>query len=79
MPNKGRDALIAQLAETVDVYESRVVLAKVEATIVKDAVALPLAVNPRLTVIDRRVSGVAPRNGAEASLTYSVAQWEAVQ
>lgn len=79
VPNKGRDALIAQLAETVDVYESRVVLAKVEATIVKDAVALPLAVNPRLTVIDRRVSGVAPRNGAEASLTYSVAQWEAVQ
>lgn len=73
-----RDALIAQLAQTTDVYEVRDVLAQIEATIVRAAVALPIAVNPRVTIVDRSTTGVAPRTGASAPLTYGVSQWEAV-
>jgi len=73
-----RDALIAQLAQTVDVYEAREVLAQIEATIVRGAVARPFAANPRVTVLDRDVTGVTARNGADASLTHSVAQWAVV-
>lgn len=73
-----RDALIAQLAQTVDVYEARDVLAQIEATIVRAAVARPFAVNPRVTVLDRDVTGVTARSGADAPLTHSVAQWAVV-
>lgn len=73
-----RDALIAELAQTTDVYEARDLLAQIEATIVRAAVALPIAMNPRATIIDRSVTGIAPRTGAAAPLTYGVSQWEAV-
>ncbi len=73
-----RDELIAQLAQTTDVYAAREILAGVEATIVRAAVALPIAVNPRITLVDRDVTGITPRNGALASLTYAVVQWAVV-
>ncbi|GAA2935675.1 hypothetical protein GCM10010458_19330 [Microbacterium luteolum] len=73
-----RDALIAELAQTTDVYEARDLLAQIEATIVRAAVALPIAMNPRATIIDRSVTGIAPRTGAAAPLTYGVSQWESV-
>jgi peptide/nickel transport system substrate-binding protein len=72
-----RDALIAQYAQTTDVYEAREVLAQIEATIVQAAVALPLAVNPLVTVIDRGVTGVATPDGGGALLIGGAAQWEA--
>ncbi|WP_435749086.1 ABC transporter substrate-binding protein [Microbacterium sp. PMB16] len=71
-----RDALIAQLAQTTDVYEARDLLAQIEATIVRAAVALPIAMNPRVTIIDRAATGITPRTGATAPLTYGVTQWE---
>ena len=61
-----RDELIAQYAQTTDVYESRELLAQIEATIVQAAVALPLAVNPQVTVINRGVTGVATPGGDAA-------------
>ena len=61
-----RDELIAQYAQTTDVYEAREVLAQIEATIVQAAVALPLAVNPLVTVIGRGVTGVATPGGDAA-------------
>ncbi|MGW8482228.1 ABC transporter substrate-binding protein [Microbacterium sp. NPDC055903] len=73
-----RDELIGQLAQTTDIYEARDVLASIEGTIVRAAVALPIAVNPRVTIVDRDVTGVTPRTGALASLTYAVVQWAAV-
>lgn len=73
-----RDALIAQLSQTADVYEAREVRAQIEASIVRAAVALPIAANPQLTVIGRGVTGVSIRNGADASLTYGMTQWEVV-
>ncbi len=74
-----RDALIAQLAQTTDVYESRELLAQIEATIVRAAVALPLAANPVLTVVDRGTTGVVTRNGTMATLTSGAAQWAVVE
>lgn len=73
-----RDALVAEYAQTTDVYEARDLLAQIEATIVRAAVALPIAVHPRATIIDRTVTGIAPRTGTAAPLTYGVAQWEVV-
>ena len=73
--NPDRDALIAELAQTVDVYETRELLARIESSIVRAAVARPLAVNPRVTITDRNVTGVSVRNGPVASLTNGLAQW----
>lgn len=72
-----RDALIAQLAQTTDVYEARALRAQIEASIVRSAVALPIAANPVITIVDRDVTGVAARNGPVAPLTSVAAQWEA--
>lgn len=74
-----RDGLIADLAATTDVYEAREIRAHIESTIVQEAIALPLAVNPRITLADKTVSGVAPRSGNVAPLTYGMAQWESVK
>lgn len=73
-----RDELIAQLAQTTDVYEARDIHAQIEATIVRAAVALPLAANPVLTIVDRDVTGVSARNGSWAPLTTGAAQWAVV-
>lgn len=74
-PDGNRDTLIEKLSQTTDVYEAREVLAQIEATIVQSAVALPIAVNPRLTIVDPRVEGVSIRSGGVASLTSGVTQW----
>ncbi|WP_309069040.1 hypothetical protein [Microbacterium sp.] len=73
-----RDELIDTLSRTSDVYEARAVRAQIEATIVRAAVALPIAANPRVTILDRDVAGVTPRPGAPGSLTSGAAQWSVV-
>jgi len=70
-----RDALIAQLAQTADVYDERDLLARIESSIVRAAVARPLAMNARVTISTREVTGVAVRDGATASLTRGLADW----
>lgn len=74
-----RDDLIAQLAQTTDIYEARDLRAQIEATIVRAAVALPIAVNPQVTIIDRDVTGIVPRNGAVAPLTSGIVQWAVIR
>ena len=71
-----RDALISRFARTPDVYAARDVLGQIEATIVRAAVALPIALNPVTTIIDKDVLGIAPRSGADAPLTSGAVQWE---
>ncbi|WP_417554832.1 hypothetical protein [Microbacterium sp.] len=70
-----RDELIAQLSQTVDVYQAREIRAQIEASIVRAAVALPIAVNPRITIVERGVGAVKARNGAGASLMWGAATW----
>ncbi|WP_300266992.1 ABC transporter substrate-binding protein [Microbacterium sp.] len=74
-----RDELIAQYAQTADVYEARDIMAQIEATIVRAAVALPFASDPVVTVVDRDLAGVSPRNGTVAPLMSSATQWAVVQ
>ncbi len=76
--NPERDALIAQLGEASDLYKARELRGAVEASIVHDAVGLPLFMNPALTVTSPRVQGVVPRAGAEASLLAGVTGWSVV-
>lgn len=73
-----RDALIAELARTTDVYAARELRAAIEATIVRSAVAMPLALDPIVTVSSPGVTGVAPRDGSVASLTSGAVQWAVV-
>lgn len=70
-----RDQLIAQLAKTTDVYQARDLRAQIEASIVRSAVALPIATNPRVTVADRGTGGVSVRNGEAPSLLGGAAAW----
>lgn len=73
-----RDELIQTLARTVDVYESRELLADIEATIVDAAVARPLAAAPRITVSAPTVTGVTVRGGNAAPLLSGITQWTPV-
>ncbi|MFI8631019.1 hypothetical protein ACIGEP_00305 [Microbacterium sp. NPDC077663] len=70
-----RDELISTLQQTVDVYQARDLLAQIEATIVRAAVAKPLAANPRVTVIAPDVTGVTVREGDDAPVLSDVAGW----
>jgi peptide/nickel transport system substrate-binding protein len=76
-PDPNRDALIEQLSLTTDVYAARDALAQIEAAIVGAAIALPIAVNPVVTIVDAGVIGVAPRDRAVAPLTSDATGWEA--
>lgn len=71
--NDKRDELIAELARTPDFYAARELRVQIEATIVDDAVALPLAAQPVLTISARSLVGVQPPSGAP--LTLEVADW----
>ena len=70
-----RDELIATLQQTVDVYDARDLLAKIESTIVSDAVARPLAAVPRLTISAPRVTGVTVRDGDDAPVLSGISGW----
>ncbi|MFP7761266.1 hypothetical protein [Marisediminicola sp. LYQ85] len=74
-----RDELITQLDQTVDVYEARELLARIESSIVRAAVARPFAVNPTVTVTDRAVTGVSVRSGPVAPLIHDLEQWAVVE
>ncbi len=72
-----RDELIATLAQTVDVYAAREIRAEIEASIVRAAVARPLAMAPRVTIVAPGVTGVTPRDGAVAPILSGISQWVA--
>src|SRR5699024_12298400 len=73
--NADRDELIAALARAADQYGARDLRVQIETTIVEDAVALPLSIQPVVAISDRSIEGVDPRPGGVASLTSGVADW----
>lgn len=73
-----RDEMIAALGRAVDVYAVRERRASVERSIVDDFIALPIAMNPVVTVSAPRVEGVAPRPGRSAGLTSTATDWSVV-
>lgn len=73
--NADRDDLIDQLGRAADAYEARDLRVGIETTIVQDAVAMPLAIQPVIAVSDRAIDGVQPRPGGRASLTAGIVDW----
>lgn len=70
-----RRRLVGELARSADVYLARDARIRIEASLISDAVALPLALQPLVTVADKDVTGVEPRGGRSASLTWAIAAW----
>ena len=73
--NAERDDLLTRLQQTTDPYDARDLRAQVEKSIVDDAIALPVAMNPIVTVTTPGIEGVSPRPGAVARLLSSAAEW----
>lgn len=70
-----RNDMIAALSRATDVYDVREHRASVERSIVDDAIVLPIAMNPLVTVTAPGLEGVAPRPGARAGLLSSAYEW----
>lgn len=73
--NRERDRLIDELARTADPYAARDVRVKIEKTLVKDSIVVPIAMNPTVTVADKSVDNVRPRSGPVAPLVSTVVEW----
>ncbi|WP_300679189.1 ABC transporter substrate-binding protein [Nocardioides sp.] len=69
-----RDALLAKLAVETDPYDARDLRIAIERTLVEEALAAPIATNPRLAVTLPTVDGVKLRPGAGA-LLGGAAEW----
>lgn len=75
LENTQRDELIARWDGAADRYDARDLRARIERTIVDDAIALPVAMNPVVTLRVPGLDGVTPRPGATGSLTSGIAGW----
>lgn len=76
LPSKRRARLATQLDETADVYDAREVQVKIEAGLIKEAVALPLTLDPVVTLSSRDMNAVLPGSGASATLLGGAAIFE---
>ncbi|QYJ05585.1 hypothetical protein KUV85_07885 [Nocardioides panacisoli] len=70
-----RDRILTELARTADPYVARDLRVALETLVVSDAVAVPLATDPVVTVTDREVEGVQPASGRSATLLSGAAGW----
>ena len=68
--------LVTQLDETADVYDGREVQVKIEAGLIKEAVALPLTLDPVVTLSSRDMNAVLPGSGASTTLLGGAAVFE---
>ncbi len=76
LSSKKRARLVTQLDETADVYDGREVQVKIEAALIKEAVALPLTLDPVVTLSSRDMNAVLPGSGASATLLGGAAVFE---
>jgi peptide/nickel transport system substrate-binding protein len=74
----GRDGMIARLDRTTNIYDDRALRAKIERSIVDDAIALPLAMNPVVVVSSPHVTGVTAQPGPAGAATALAAAWSVV-
>ncbi|WP_404311471.1 ABC transporter substrate-binding protein [Agrococcus terreus] len=73
-PSPERDALLDEALSTAEPEALETTLLELEAALVADALVLPIAQVPQLTVSAAGVQGVAPRAG-DAPLTWSAWEW----
>lgn len=74
--SRERERLVEQLDQTVDVYDARDLQVAIEAQLIEEAVALPLALDPVVTLSTRDMNAVLPDSGASATLLGDAATWE---
>lgn len=74
--SKKRARLVARLDKTADMYDARELQVKIEAGLIKDAVALPLTLDPVVTLSSREMNAVLPDSGAAATLLGGAAIFE---
>jgi peptide/nickel transport system substrate-binding protein len=74
--SKERDLLIEKLASTADPYDARDLRVAIEAHLISEAVVLPLAVDPTVTVASRSIENVRVDSGRSATLMAGVRDWE---
>ena len=74
--SRPRSKAVATLDETADTYDARDLLVAMEARLVREAVALPLALDPVITLSTRDMNAVLPDSGRSATLFGSVGDWE---
>ena len=74
--SRPRTKAVATLDETADTYDARDLLVAMEARLVREAVALPLALDPVITLSTRDMNAVLPDSGRSATLFGSVGDWE---
>jgi peptide/nickel transport system substrate-binding protein len=67
---------VEQLDQTVDVYDARDLQVAIEAQLIEEAVALPLALDPVVTLSSRSMNAVLPDTGASATLLGDAVNWE---
>lgn len=78
LASPGRDGMIARLERTTDVYAARDLRATIERSIVDDAIAVPVAMNPVVVVSTPRVTGISVQAGPAGALTALAAGWSVV-
>jgi len=71
-----RSALVDELVRTPDPYDARDLQVQIEAGIVDDAIAVPLTMDPVVTLSERGMRAVMPESGGAVTLLDGVAQWE---
>ncbi|MFC7403979.1 hypothetical protein [Georgenia alba] len=76
LADERRDQLIQAYGRATDPYAVRDARIAIETSLVNDAVAYPIAMNPVVTVADRDVTGVAPVPGRVAGLAASAVTWQ---
>ena len=77
--SRGRERLVEQLDQTVDVYDARDLQVAIEAQLIEEAVALPLALDPVVTLSSRSMNAVLPDTGASATLLGDAGNWESAK
>ncbi len=70
-----RDQIIDKLSRTADPYDERDLRVTLEAQIVDEAIVLPLAVNPVVTIAARGIENVEAGSGGSATLLSGVGAW----
>lgn len=74
--SKERRRLVAQLDKTADVYDARMLQVAIEAGLIREAVALPLALDPVVTLSARSMNAVLPDSGDDVTLLGAAGIWE---
>jgi peptide/nickel transport system substrate-binding protein len=74
--SKERRRLVAQLDKTADVYDAREIQVAIEAGLFEEYVALPLALDPVVTLSERSMNAVLPDSGDDVTLLGGAGIWE---